>query len=188
MKEPLNQTLANDLKTDYTIIGYGRKQHGLEGKDADLDPSGQCVVDKIELMENPQGLFLKVDFHRYANVCEPCRVEDESDEDYEMIRDVASDIVCDEMNFSGEWTGSDYWCFSSGPMSVEVAVASELFALYNKGNAKSLIPIQLWMDGIVAMLAGKIVRAIYNHEVGKSFTASMRDLNKAIGNIRNSDK
>jgi hypothetical protein len=120
-----SQAIATTLKTGYCLYGIGRQQHGLNGKDADLDSTGQCVIDSIAVQHGESGYFLDLEFHCYANICHPTsEKEDETDskKEQEQIMDIATEIVCDTTEYSGEWTGSDYWCFSSGEITLNVPI------------------------------------------------------------------
>ncbi len=44
METPYDAPEAIDLTDDKTLKDYGRRQHGLNGKDADLDKDGQTVI------------------------------------------------------------------------------------------------------------------------------------------------
>jgi len=110
------QTIAAALHNDRTIKGYGRRQHGLCGKDADLDEGGQIVIKSLEVVDplRAENLRLDAEVYCYANICEP---------DDPERRETAEEIVCTWNDYPGEWTGSDYWTFHHwAKVSVDVTV------------------------------------------------------------------
>ena len=70
-----NQTI-NELLCDGTIlIGYGKRGHGMNGKDADLDRIGQCLVTEL-VTEDPVGadtMRVAINLRLYACICAPSR-------------------------------------------------------------------------------------------------------------------
>lgn len=85
------------LHEDKTLKGYGRKGHGLNGKDADLDECGQNVVDEAWWYDDNT---ITIEGRRYASVC--------GDDDWDDDQwNVAQEIVSGE-GIAGEWDG-DYW-------------------------------------------------------------------------------
>lgn len=68
-----NQTI-NELLCDGTIlIGYGKRGHGMNGKDADLDRIGQCLVTEL-VTEDPTGvntMRVAIRLRLYACICAP---------------------------------------------------------------------------------------------------------------------
>lgn len=68
-----NQTI-NELLCDGTIlIGYGKRGHGMNGKDADLDRIGQCLVTEL-VTEDPVGadtMRVAINLRLYACICAP---------------------------------------------------------------------------------------------------------------------
>jgi hypothetical protein len=80
----------------------GRIDHGLCGKDADLDPGGQINIIDAMLILDHEPVYALVKMNVYANICCP---------DEEKRAEIAGEIVCDETRYPGEWTGSDYWTF-----------------------------------------------------------------------------
>lgn len=85
----------------------GRVQHGLCGKDADLDYGGQIVVTSCYWFEDDIVSAVVVP---YATICEPMQREDESDTDYDIRRSEYAETVLNWSNYPGEWTGDD-WIF-----------------------------------------------------------------------------
>jgi hypothetical protein len=68
-----NQTI-NSLLCDGTIlIGYGKPGHGMNGKHADLDRVGQCLVKNLVTVDPVGAATMRVDIHLhlYACVCAP---------------------------------------------------------------------------------------------------------------------
>lgn len=68
-----NQTI-NELLCDGTIlIGYGKRGHGMNGRDADLDRIGQCLVTEL-VTEDPVGadtMRVAINLRLYASICAP---------------------------------------------------------------------------------------------------------------------
>jgi len=159
--ECTNQDLAISLLHDKVIVGHGRKGHGMNGKDADLDPQGQCVIDQVAIIDliKSDTLFIEIYTNRYVNVCTPT---DEDEEREEVLQECAEAIILMNDEYSGEWTGSDYWCFTMNetirvPLSVEE---------YEHPNLE--------------MLADRCAEAVYNSPSGKDFELFASSLNEAI--------
>ena len=109
--ENVSQSIAELLLDRKTIRGHGKPGHGMNGKDADLDEGGQCVIEEINIID-PVGsdtMFMELVILRYANICAPTD-EDEARE--EALHETAMNIVCDAWEYQGEWSGSDYWSFN----------------------------------------------------------------------------
>ena len=66
------QTINERLCDGTILIGYGKPGHGMNGKDADLDRIGQCVVTSLETV-NSEGRDFQINIHLrlYATVCAP---------------------------------------------------------------------------------------------------------------------
>lgn len=94
---PDNDAPPIDLTDDRTLKGYGRRQHGLNGKDADLDPAGQNIVKEAYWFEDGT---IRISGHRYASL-----VPDSEATDGEL--DIYTELVCG-CDYPGEW-GGDYW-------------------------------------------------------------------------------
>ena len=57
------------LFQDRAIIGHGKRGHGMNGKDADLDLHGQCIIQSIDVVDPTKGeLHLSVGLGLYASV------------------------------------------------------------------------------------------------------------------------
>jgi hypothetical protein len=68
-----NQTINEKLCDGTVLIGYGKRGHGMNGKDADLDRIGQCVVRQL-VTEDPIGsdtLRIAIHLRLYACICAP---------------------------------------------------------------------------------------------------------------------
>ena len=85
-----------DLREGRTIKGHGRGD-GLNGKDADLDASGQNIVTEAWWFSDG---VIRIRGRRYASIVPP---EDATDEQM----NIATGLVCD-CGYPGEWDG-DYW-------------------------------------------------------------------------------
>ena len=98
---PYNQTEEPiDLTDGYTIRGYGRSQHGLNGKDADLNYGGQNKVKSAWWFESGK---IQVDGTRYASIVPNDEVGDD-------LLDIGAELVAG-CGYAGEWDG-DYWVVS----------------------------------------------------------------------------
>lgn len=95
---PYNQTdVPLDLCDHNTIKGHGRRGHGLNGKDADLDVGGQIRVNEAWWFDSDE---IQISGRRYASIVP-------GEEWTEAQRDIAQELVCD-CAYPGEWDG-DYW-------------------------------------------------------------------------------
>lgn len=103
-----SQIIAEALRTEKSIVGYGRTQHGMNGKDADLDAGGQCAIRSVAIIET-NTLFIELHIERYANICIPT---DDDKNRQDALQENAQFIIEDATAYPGEWTGSDYWCFN----------------------------------------------------------------------------
>ena len=68
------QTIHEKLCDGTILIGYGKPGHGMNGKDADLDRVGQCLVKKL-ITEDPIGaenMRVAIHLRLYATICAPC--------------------------------------------------------------------------------------------------------------------
>lgn len=164
--ECTNQDIAIALLDEKVIKGFGRKCCGMNGKHADLDPSGQCVVDQIAIID-PVGedtLFIELYLNRYVNICIPT---DEDQEREKLLQECAESIILLADKYSGEWTGSDYWNFNYTevirvPLTVEEYENPNLF-----------------------LLADRCAEAIYKSKEGNEFEEFAEDLNEAIDCLHN---
>ena len=150
------------------LKALGRRGHGLCGKDADLDPGGQIRVISATLYLDRDIPEAIVEVEVYANIC--CPVDDERAE-------IAEAYVMDETSYHGEWTGSDYWCFS-------------LDDPFNCGNIKALNIKFPDIDPLVDeseinknYLAQKAYDAIFGDAEIRDFRLNMADLLKMIDEI-----
>jgi hypothetical protein len=98
---PFDEEQALQLHEDRTLKGHGRRQHGLNGKDADLDEGGQIVVKSAWWREDGT---VEVDVQMYASIC-----PDEEKTDDEAYMEAC---VCCLEGLQVEWDG-DYW--TGGP-------------------------------------------------------------------------
>jgi hypothetical protein len=99
-----------DLREGKTLKGYGRRDHGLNGKDADLDYGGQLVVKQAWWFEDGK---ITIDASGYAAIVPREYPEDgETQEHFDRYMDMATEVVCGGPGYSGEWDG-DYWVFSN---------------------------------------------------------------------------
>lgn len=147
-----------ELAADRTLIGYGRKGHGLNGKDADLNEFGQNVVEEA-LWFRDDGAVL-VTGRRYASVCPPVNDDGETDE---AASEIAQELVID-CDYPGEWDG-DYWSIGeSYSLRVPCQWDDALTEEQNLDNAKALVNAAIDEDSAL-------------------FEQTMRDLNAAISKI-----
>lgn len=66
-----NQTINEKLCDGTILIGYGKRGHGMNGKDADLDRIGQCLVTSLETVEDGDAMRVDINLRLYASVCAP---------------------------------------------------------------------------------------------------------------------
>jgi hypothetical protein len=164
--DTVNQYIAEQLLNGKTIRGYGKSQHGMNGKDADLDAEGQCVIDSIEIVD-PVGadtMFIELHINRYANICTPT---DDNEDREEMLQECAENIVMSTYEYRGEWTGSDYWCFSY----YEVIRVPLFVEEYEEPNLDAL--------------ADRCAAAVNYSPAGKEFEQFASDLNRSIDELHN---
>ncbi len=67
------QTINEKLCDGTILIGYGKRGHGMNGKDADLDRIGQCCVTQL-VTEDPVGadtMRVAIHLRLYASICAP---------------------------------------------------------------------------------------------------------------------
>jgi hypothetical protein len=125
-----------DLCEDKTLKGYGRRGHGLNGKNADLDAGGQNVVLSAWWFVEGQ---IEISGQRYA-VISPC------EEATEEQMGIATEIVCCT-SYNGEWDG-DYWVMTEDyslliqhewddDLTVEANTEAALAACYDAIRADS---------------------------------------------------
>lgn len=166
------QTIANALHEESTIKGFGRRQHGLNGKDADLDNGGQCVVRGLYVYEDKTGLRLGANLNLYANVCEPTDDDDSRKDKY--MKEIATEIVCDETRYDGEWTGSDYWSFH---INIEASCHITEAEYDDDGRSQKMLE----------RIAERLVKAINANPEVPAFEKAMCDLNNAINELHKED-
>lgn len=68
-----NQTINEKLCDGTILIGYGKPGHGMNGKHADLDRIGQCLVTQL-VTEDPVGadsMRVAIHLRLYASICSP---------------------------------------------------------------------------------------------------------------------
>ena len=66
-----NQTINEKLCDGTILIGYGRAGHGMNGKDADLDRIGQCLVTQLETVADGEKMRVYIHLRLYASICAP---------------------------------------------------------------------------------------------------------------------
>lgn len=174
------QDIDEKCRNGHAIKGFGKPQHGMNGKDADLDSGGQCIVKMLETLD-PTGapsMLVRIHLRQYANVCEPYveGYEDETDEQYNerynQAMDEANEIVCSESLWFGGWTGSDYWCFSN-ELHIDVPIEVELYEEIGAGDKDA-----------IRYLCAELADAIYSAKELEPFENAMSELNEAIGKIQ----
>lgn len=67
------QTINAKLCDGTTLIGWGKRGHGMNGKDADIDRIGQCCVTSLETVDPLGAKEMRVDIHLrlYASIGSP---------------------------------------------------------------------------------------------------------------------
>lgn len=68
-----NQTIDELLCDGTILIGYGKRGHGMNGKDADLDRIGQCLVTELATEDPVGAATMRVAIHLrlYVSICAP---------------------------------------------------------------------------------------------------------------------
>lgn len=174
------QTINEKLCDGTILIGYGKPGHGMNGKDADLDRHGQCLVKELRTVDPVGADTMRVDIHLhlYADVCEPYIEwtgdipENVAEGMSEEAMDIATEIVCDCWEYEGEWTGSDYWCFWT---DVVLSVRLEV---------EEYEEIEAGYEPTLQAIAQRIANAIYEgNEETKKFEKTMASLNDAINEL-----
>ena len=162
--EYVNQEIAIALLDEKVIKGHGKRCCGMNGKNADLDPEGQCVVDQIAIIDpvHEDTLFIELYLNRYVNICTPTHEDEERER---IMQEHAETIIMYTDEYAGEWTGSDYWCFSF----TEVLRVPLTVEEYENPNLE--------------LLADRCADAIYNSEEGKAFEKFAVGTNKSIDNL-----
>ncbi len=95
---PYNQTDEPiDLTEDRTLKGYGRRGHGMNGKDADLNYGGQNVVESAFWFEDGH---IEIEGYRYASLV--------PDEEWTEAQTAAAQEMVGWLSYPGDWDG-DYW-------------------------------------------------------------------------------
>lgn len=71
--DEIEQTINDKLCDGTILIGYGKCGHGMNGKDADLDSVGQCLVKSLETVDpiGAEDMKVLIHLHIYATVCTP---------------------------------------------------------------------------------------------------------------------
>jgi hypothetical protein len=169
--DPPIQTIAENLCDGRILIGYGKRGHGMNGKDADLNYGGQCLLKSIEVLDpiGADNMELRLDIHCYATICEPSEHDDETDEKLEQRREVAGEVVCTwDASYPGEWTGDD-WCFDTD-ITATVPITVDEYDEGSFGNQKKVLEV----------IAQRIYDAITSNKEISAFEKSMTALAKAI--------
>ena len=144
----------------------------MNGKDADLDYGGQQLVTSLEVAD-PTGadtMKIVINLRLYASICEPI-LETEDEAKQEEATDAAEFLVCDETQYNGEWSGSDYWQFHTD-VTTSVPLTVDEYESIEDGDAEAL-------DGV----AQRIAKACASNEEVHAFEQSMGNLAKAVDEI-----
>jgi len=160
---------------DFTkkLKSLGRRGHGLCGKDADLDYGGQIKVNSAILMLDNDPPIATLKLNIYANICSP-----NNDDKAE----IAQELILDENRYYGEWTGSDYWCFSLGQTFAQALNHNDNdYYLYIE---MPFINLEDEPEDVDKNKCAEFAyKAIFTDPTIKDFQASMADLAKVIDNI-----
>lgn len=153
------QAILQEIETN-----YGRKNHGLFGKDADLDPGGQLKVKEIRVLDlvKRTNLVVRAEVYQYANICTPT---DDNEKRQEALQEHAQFLIEDFTQYEGEWTGSDYWCFS------------------RKANIETECTVDELEENQVKKVAERLVKAIQSNAQVKEFCLAVTDLYNDINNL-----
>jgi len=103
-REELEETyriLNERVRQDRALRGYGRGDHGMNGKDADLDEFGQCVVTELVPLAstNSADLRIEIKLRLYATICSPSAesfnyeavIQNASPDEMEYFRSIGAD-------------------------------------------------------------------------------------------------
>jgi hypothetical protein len=163
-----SQSIAEALLDDQTILGHGRRQHGLNGKNADLDKGGQCVIKSITILDPVKSdtLIISIEVQHYANICTPT---DDDEKREKSLQENAEFLVMDACAYSGEWTGSDYWCFSHNETVKVPLTLDEYEEDTNEENLK--------------LLAERCADAVYNSSEGNDFETWSGELWQSVEDL-----
>jgi hypothetical protein len=93
--------LNEKVRNDRALRGYGRRDHGMNGKDADLESCGQCVVTELVPVNDPKSAGFRIDIclRLYATICAPCNewfnyeavIKNASEEDIQYFASIDAD-------------------------------------------------------------------------------------------------
>jgi hypothetical protein len=67
----INQTINEKLCDGTILIGYGKRGHGMNGKDADLDRVGQCKLTELKTVEDGDNFKIEIELSLYVCICSP---------------------------------------------------------------------------------------------------------------------
>lgn len=98
------------------LKNLGRRQHGLCGKDADLDYGGQIKVESAYYYETNTHCYIEAKVRPYASICHGEEYDFDSEEDFEVYIDLMTEIVC-MSGWPGDYDG-DYWVISMGEQTI----------------------------------------------------------------------
>ena len=146
----------------------------MNGKDADLNYGGQQLVESLVIIDptGEESMKVEINLYLYASICEPV-LETEDEKKQKEASEWAEALVCDENQYSGEWTGSDYWQFHTN-IKTSVSLSVDEYESVDNGNAQTL-------DAI----ARRIYDECMNNEEALAFEESMSDLAKSVDEIHN---
>lgn len=147
-----------DLREERTIKGYGRRQHGLNGKDSDLDTSGQLYVKEawwfveggIKVVARGYASLVPADassfepyvLKQHPDLTDPDVIERICDEMRSVYMDHCFELVCGE-GWEGEWDG-DYWVLGHDiELDLELAWNDDLDDDANTAAACALVQDEL---------------------------------------------
>lgn len=173
--EPM-QTINEKLCDGTILIGYGKVGHGMNGKDADLDSGGQCLLKELVTVDPLHAKSMRIDLvlHQYASVCEPY-TDEMDEEDAEQANELAQEVVCTWNEYSGDWTGGDYWQFRND-LTVSVNLSVEEYDAIEDGCEKTL-----------KLIGDRLSDKIFKGKEVLPFEENMSKLNNAISAITKED-
>ena len=157
----------------------------MNGRDADLDHGGQMHLKSLQVVD-PTGkdkMRVLMELYLYASICEPNLPfqDNHYGEDGQLTpfaqmkeeeaMEQACHLVKAEFDYSGEWTGSDYWTFSH-TVKTFVEISVDEYAAVDNGSEETLQAI-----------AQRLMTELRSNQEVKDFEHAMEQLAKRVARI-----
>jgi hypothetical protein len=129
-----NQTINDKLCDGTILIDYGKAGHGMNGKHADLDSCGQCLVTELVTVDPVGADNMRIDIHLrlYATICAPSY----DSIDYDGLKAKASP---ESKEFLREYYGVDLDTLDINDDSPENEEKIEKIVDYFREQAESIV-------------------------------------------------